>query len=48
MNAKSEPYSPLSFSLVFSAMGLSMTLSTSAMAVDFGPFTLTGFAKAEV
>jgi hypothetical protein len=48
MNPKSEPYSPLSFSLVFSAMGLSMTLSTSAMAVDFGPFTLTGFAKAEV
>lgn len=35
---------PLSFALI----GVSLTLGQSAFAVDLGPFTLTGFAKAEV
>lgn len=29
-------------------LGLSMAASQSAFAIDFGPFTLTGFAKAEI
>jgi hypothetical protein len=41
---------PLVFrqSIGFAAVGLSLTFAQSASAVDLGPFTLTGFAKAEV
>jgi hypothetical protein len=44
---KTSPFA-LRQSFVFGVVGLSITCAQSAWAVDFGPFTLTGFAKAEV
>jgi predicted porin len=38
----------LRLSFALGVLGVGMTLAPNAMAVDFGPFTLTGFAKAEV
>jgi hypothetical protein len=45
---QSKSLAVLRSSFALGVVGLSMTLTQNALAVDFGPFTLTGFAKGEV
>ncbi|WP_396434204.1 hypothetical protein [Limnohabitans sp.] len=48
MKQSTKSHAALRPSFALGVVGLSMTLAQNAMALDFGPFTLTGFAKVEV